>query len=167
MQFLRCKGVFTKFPKKRIERVRLYMAHLSASSHKKSLATPTKTPAFSSPQCRRHRRRNTARAPQPLLSRSRRGFQALYVGEDGAGNLHGRNRGACAGARGGPLRRRSGLHHPPGRRGLRHPQVDATRRLLVSQSFANTSPSLVVLWWPWLLALILLHPDANACAGIF
>ena len=45
MQFLRCKGVFTKFPKKRIERVRLYMAHLSAWSHKKSLATPTKTPA--------------------------------------------------------------------------------------------------------------------------
>ena len=116
---------------------------------------------FSSPQRRRHRRRNTARAPPPLLSRSRRGFQALYVGEDGAGNLHGRNRGACAGDRGGPLRRRSGLHHPPGRRGLRHPQVDATRRLLVSQSFANTSPSLVVLWWPWLLALILLHPDAN------
>jgi len=42
------RGVLTNFPKKRIERARLYMAHLSAWSHKKSLATPTKTPALTS-----------------------------------------------------------------------------------------------------------------------
>ena len=126
------------------------MAHLSAWSHKKSLATPTKTPALtsSSPSAAA-----TQREHPRLLSRSPRGFQASYVGEDGAGNLHGRNRGACAGDRGGPLLRRSGLHHPPGRRGLRHPQVDAARRLTVYPNpprDATPRPSLVVLWWPWL-----------------
>ena len=141
----------------------IHRSRTSARNSRPQPRLPTKTPAphlFFPPAPPPPPPQHSASTP-PLLSRSRRGFQALYVGEDGAGNLHGRNRGACAGDRGGPLRRRSGLHHPPGRRGLRHPQVDATRRLLVSQSFANTSPSLVVLWWPWLLALILLHPDAN------
>jgi hypothetical protein len=93
------------------------------------------SPALASPQSLRAAAAATATPcghHATNLSRSRGGLQ-LYVGEDGAGNLHGWHRGAGAGAWGGPLRRRSRLHHPPRRRGLRHHQVAALATLSCTQ----------------------------------